>query len=40
MSTATSDTTLIRMRSKIALHGMEKKIDELPLLPQVLIRIL
>ncbi len=40
MSTVTSDTTLIRMRSKIALHGMEKKIDELPLLPQVLVRIL
>jgi len=37
---ATSDTTLIRMRSKIALHSMEKKIDELPLLPQVLVRIL
>ena len=37
---ASSDTTLIRMQSKIALHGMEKKIDELPLLPQVLVRIL
>ncbi len=37
---ATSDTTLIRMRSKIALHSMEEKIDELPLLPQVLVRIL
>lgn len=36
----TSDTTLIRMRSKIALHSMENKIDELPLLPQVLVRIL
>lgn len=35
-----SDTTLIRMRSKIALHSMEEKIDELPLLPQVLVRIL
>jgi len=28
------------MRSKIALHSMEEKIDELPLLPQVLVRIL
>ncbi len=36
----TSDTTLIRMRSKIALHSMEDKIAELPLLPQVLVRIL
>jgi len=36
----TSDTTLIRMQSKIALHSMEKKIDDLPLLPQVLVRIL
>jgi len=37
---ATSDTTLIRMQSKIALHSMEEKIKELPLLPQVLVRIL
>jgi len=36
----TSDTTLIRMRGKIALHSLENKIDELPLLPQVLVRIL
>ncbi len=28
------------MQSKIALHSMEEKIDELPLLPQVLVRIL